>query len=114
MRVKLSETRTVQYFVEHVCTPSARLTDKGKPHMVPTGVTQATVFDETGAVLGRGRAKRHPNDPFRKHTGTSRALARALEGSGLTKGERKLVWSRVWNGRYDDARTRRQRRAAAN
>lgn len=39
-------------------------------------------------------------DTFNRHKGVQVALGRALKASGLTKAERKLVWEKVFAGKY--------------
>lgn len=80
-----------------------RLNVLGEPEFERYGTTAEINVAEGLSLekVGLGIALVHPGDAFKKHTGTSLALARAMQSAGLTKPERTVLWSRVWNGKYD-------------
>jgi len=66
--------------------------------------TFAVVKDADGLVVATGHAYCAKGDTFNRRRGVQLAVARALADTNLTKPERAIVWDRVWNGKYADAK----------
>jgi hypothetical protein len=61
--------------------------------------TEVTVYNNNTVVLGKGRAYTAPEDAFNKHSGVTRALARALKDVDLSSYERKEVYDNIFKGK---------------
>lgn len=90
MYVQLPTGQEIRFFIEH---------KKGRFGPWNSRQTNAWVFDQNNNAIGHGSVEFKPHT-FNRRRGVAVALKEALEMAGLTRAERKAVWSRVWNGRF--------------
>lgn len=73
---------------------------KHDPEPQLVAVTEAHVQNENGSLLGYGEARCLRPDNFSRRKGVQMALARALKDANLSKDERRVVWEKVWHGKF--------------
>lgn len=111
MRVKLPSGKELGVFITHI---RPEMTDEQIEAASPFTKEAAKIlggptYSENGSVaiimdgeteLGVGVAKCVDTDVFSKKVGLRLALTRALQKSGLEKGDRRIIWDEVFSGKY--------------
>ena len=108
MIVTLTTGQKIEVDIKH--QTMNRLNRKNPDLVEEHRYTQAQLFwfdDYTSrrmpGVIATGVAHLHPNDRFVKSHGVKVALQKALEQIDFSKEDRRRIWRKMWNGKYDKA-----------